>query len=413
MSGIDSKYLKSRGTNLTVQQQARLAMTDFVVNSMVNQANIQMIFGGDLANYVPENISKQFLNGNPSKISAETLEKVAGRPVSVGDLSFHSKVYENIGKQLGNNLSKRLKEYVSPGNRLANSFGKNSIQIMLSDTKVPSRQLLFYAQTLYPDKWKNYKKDIQEYLALEEINPEYRTESIEVNGIVYNKYAYLKNKISKDLPGIEPYMDITNTDAQEYVTWREHLNQLIEQGRVSQEMANNVSKKLTDQTKKGINSKNRLTQEEKAVIMQPTKPLYAGLHFEKYGDYNAQRYVYIKSASFPLLPELTVAFDEIDTLRKNVEKLQERNPNKTIRISYNSANKVGAIKNAQPVRSLYTELSDSELTNFQYNNSIELYKENFSIQQDKPFHTDRDIKEGKRKNKSWNTNRRHYSWKWH
>ena len=408
LKGIDKKYLDSRGTGISEKQKAQIAIADFVINSMVNQANIQMIFGGDLANYAKDNPKYEgkdiFINGDTSKINPDVLNSLAKRDVPVDDLSFHSRAYEEAGKQMGINLSKRLKEYTSPGNRLANSFGKDSIQIMLSDKEVSSAQLLFYTRSLYPKEWRRYQKDVEDFVTLDNMRPEDRTETIEVEGIILSKYEYLKDKIKKELPKVAPYMRINNTDAQEYVTWREHINQLIEQGRLGQDMADQISKKLEDQTKNGVNKNNKLNEEENKVVMGPTKPLYAGLHFEKYGTgdniYNAQRYVYIKSASFPLTPELTAAFPDLDLLRQNIEKLQNQykdakgNTTKTVRISYNSANKVGAIKNAQPVTSLYRAMSEEEIREFGENNSLVLKKENFSIQQDKPFHTDHDIEEG-------------------
>lgn len=402
LKGIDKKYLDSRGTGISEKQKAQIAVADFVINSMVNQANIQMIFGGDLANYAKDNPKYEgkniFINGDTSKINPEVINALAKRDVPVDDLSFHSRAYEEAGKQMGINLSKRLKEYISPGNRLANSFGKDSIQIMLSDKEVSSAQLLFYTRSLYPKEWRRYQKDVEDFVTLDNMRPEDRTETIEVEGIILSKYEYLKDKIKKELPKVAPYMRINNTDAQEYVTWREHINQLIEQGRLKQDMADQISKKLEDQTKKGVNKNNKLSEEENKVVMGPTKPLYAGLHFEKYGTgdnvYNAQRYVYIKSASFPLTPELTAAFPDLDLLRQNIERIQSQNKDKTVRVSYNSANKVGAIKNAQPVTSLYRAMSEEEIREFGENNSLVLKKENFSIQQDKPFHTDHDIEDG-------------------
>ena len=110
-------------------------------------------------------------------INPDVLNSLAKRDVPVDDLSFHSRAYEEAGKQMGINLSKRLKEYVSPGNRLANSFGKDSIQIMLSDKEVSSAQLLFYTRSLYPKEWRKYQKDVEEFVTLDNMRPEDRTET--------------------------------------------------------------------------------------------------------------------------------------------------------------------------------------------------------------------------------------------
>lgn len=409
LQGVDEKYLRNRGSKLNNVERANIAIADFVVNYMVNQANIQMLFGGDLANYVKNKTSDMFNDGDPSSLKAEVIDSFAGRSVEPGDYSYHTAIYEKIDKDMGTNLSKRLKAYVSPGNRLANAFGRDSLQIMVNDVDVASGQLLFYAQKLHPDKWKEYKNDIQEFIRLDRMKPDERDDIlINIDGVSVKKYRHLKDKIQKELPNIAPYTEINNTDAQEYVTWKEHITQLVEQGRLEYKEAKSLAKKLKAQSKEldrtgTISERNRLTEEESKIVFQPTKPLYSGLHFEKYGDYTAQRYVYIKSSSFPLTPELTLSFDNLNQLRKNVEKIQDNNKNRTVRLSFNSANKVGAIRNADPISVLYENLNDSQLKDFTERNSIVLKKENFSIQQDKPFHTDNDIEEGLREQNNMGT----------
>jgi hypothetical protein len=54
--------------------------------------------------------------------------------------------------------------------------------------------------------------------------------------------------------------------------------------------------------------------------MQPIKPVYTGQIYDPKQD--VMRTVYIKSSSFPLIPQLTSGF-EIDKLRVAMEKLED------------------------------------------------------------------------------------------
>ena len=46
-----------------------------------------------------------------------------------------------------------------------------------------------------------------------------------------------------------------------------------------------------------------LTEEDLKTILNPLKPVYAGMVQDT--EHNVNRFVYIKSSSFPLIPQLT------------------------------------------------------------------------------------------------------------
>ena len=97
-----------------------------------------------------------------------------------------------------------------------------------------------------------------------------------------------------------------------------------------------------------------------------------------------QEFVYIKSSSFPLIPEMTRNLN-LDNLRKNMENLQKRQ-DMPVRASYQTANKVGGVSNPMNINQL---LDNSDL-NITEGFSV-LDRDNFSIQQEKPFKTDKNI----------------------
>src|SRR5690606_27083902 len=91
------------------------------------------------------------------------------------------------------------------------------------------------------------------------------------------------------------------------------------------------------------------------------------------------------------LPETTLN-SVLDGVRANMEKL-ERTLEKPVRASYQTGNKVGAIKNTIGFNRLSNpEIDAKELIS----SSMVLDRANFSIQQDKPFKTDKNIKAHKR-----------------
>jgi 23S rRNA maturation mini-RNase III len=96
------------------------------------------------------------------------------------------------------------------------------------------------------------------------------------------------------------------------------------------------------------------------------------------------RTVYIKSSSFPLIPQLT-AGTSLDRVREKMEELEAKH-GKPVRLSYQTANKVGAMSNAKDIFS--DELEDIEET------MLELSRDSFRIQQDVPFKSDQ-VKEDK------------------
>ena len=121
------------------------------------------------------------------------------------------------------------------------------------------------------------------------------------------------------------------------------------------------------------------------IIFQPSKPLHAGLYYNNSNGHVAQTFVYIKSSAFPLLPSMTRNFPHLENLRRNLERIEkEEGENTNVRLSYQSANKVGSVRKAVPISLLYEKnLSDAKMQKVR-ESSLLLDKENYSIQQEKP-----------------------------
>ena len=438
---IDSQYLTSK-TSATGLPLARLISYDYVVNYMLTQRELQTLFAGDVANYFKDNMAKklsiptvdlsdiakqyypelleqpqlldqlsknlnspeaiQFVTENyPELLSATTtaLNSLEQRYIDTNEI-VKQQVADML-KDVQNNLSKRLKELVSPGNKFPNSGGNQKYyQVMLNDVDSSSETLQYLMDVSYPGQFASIEKEITEFKELDNIYESNRTDAQK------KRHNALLSKLTKQFPIIGGYFKNASTDAQEYTTWRDNLGQLKSQGRVTTADYKAIYDKLSAQEKDlnttGSISENNMWKDSekdlrKLAVMQPTKPLYSGLHYEEIDGRNVSRYIYIKSSSFPLLPELTAMFPKLEGLRKSLSNIEEfdseGNVTITARASYDSANKVGAVSNAANINDLYSGNLDRQT--LLDNHAVELDRNNFFIQQDKPFKSDKNADAGK------------------
>ena len=157
------------------------------------------------------------------------------------------------------------------------------------------------------------------------------------------------------------------TDAQEYTTLEEHLNVMYAYGKIS-----DVDyKRFLDKAKNGEDFEGK----ELDIILQPMKPVYVGNEFDFERDLN--KITYIKSSSFPLIPQLTKGL-EIDMLRTEMEK------HKIDRAAYVTAAKLGSTKAVE----IWD--GDAMVDNFSLEGkAVTLDRSGFRIQQEVPYKEDK------------------------
>ena len=306
------------------------------VNSFLNKGYMSNIAKGvgtaQKVKYAASDFIFNYLIAN-----AESFKLIAGDPALFYKASKkeNATIMDHI-EETYINLGKRLAKDIAPGLELADSQNNKYYQVFFNDKKMASNNVSDSIQKEYFDK-------------------------------------IIKN-FSKNYSGIE------GSDAQEYTTWREHLYVLNQLGRITQKQYNTIKTKLEN--------KERLSEDEAGLVFQPLKPVYTGNIADV--ERNVDRVVYIKSSSFPLIPQLTEGL-EIDKVREALEVFEEQQSNGrnadgspvTVRASFGTANKVGAIKNAVDVfnedGSVKDNLSISE------SNALLLPRSNFRIQQDIPY----------------------------
>ena len=404
---LDDSYLASKIKG-SPEKSVEVAAYDFVINNMLAQNNVYQMIAGDTALY----------SENPSKFTDKN------EPNNISKIDF-----VGLTEKTGENIDKRMAMLIAPGNKLANSLYEKYLQIMVNDPVTitsTSRQLVkqYYSELTkeneqaiaaieeFEEKAENAKG-----VYLDELINEYNNKYVKINDkfvsvdgdgeIHYSDSIEAAESLGKVLKGIDgyqtflkennkeigDYFDIEGTDAQELTTWQEHLDILLRQGRLTEEERNNI-KAIYDKLSKG----EVLDAKELKVVMQPIKPVYAGSTIVR-NDKNepiVNRVTYIKSSSFPLLPQLTAGL-KMDAVRKHMEKLQEFNKGQKVRLSFQTANKVGSIDSTLSVHDLYNKTFD-ELFNkstLLRDNTLELERKHFKIQQDTPYKTEKNMAKGK------------------
>ena len=323
-----------------------LAEYDFVINSMVTNQDMFKTLVGDPAQF--HNSEK----GDVNEIEALNL-----------------------------NLGKRLALLIAPGSTLAESRGEKYYQVFLKDASVVAENIKDILSYKYGNK------------ALEET-----IEGVKVKDVISNfgeSSPEVKNEIYKRFPAIKDFLNIESTDAQELTTDREHINLLFKEGKLSEEDHIRLTDKITKRRakeKRGdkLLESDKLSSTDIDLILQPVKPVYSGTHIDLEQDLN--RVVYIKSSSYPLLSEVTKG-SKLDALRVKLEQLEDTlggksvdgSPSMTgVRASYNSANKVGALRES------IDPFDDSSLDNLNSVDGLgkyylELDRSNLKIQQQIPY----------------------------
>lgn len=296
----------------TAVDRLRFALVEFDLNTILNQNNIYSSFLGDQAFYGKDN--------------GKFKDMIANRE------------WANLSEAVSLIIDKRAAMLIAPGTKYADSEIKGLqdvkteyTQIFVNDVEGMSDFLENYIETQYGEVTERQKELIAKLQDKKEL----------VEG---ESKKDLEKELKKSIPDIADYLNITGTDAQEYSTWKSHLDALYRKGDLTEEDRNRVMSAYTKMSKGDFDG---VTKEEYAVIMQPLKTVYTNLI--KFEDPVSKaviaRPIYIKSSTLPLLPQVTKNL-KIDEARKALEAL-ENDPNnngRLVKMSYQTANKIGATK---------------------------------------------------------------------
>ena len=351
---LDGTYMKEVVADNELEK-IQIAAMDFEINQMISNANAFMTMIGDPALYYKVDESKR---------TKSSIEK---------------------SKETFTNVGKRLAAMIAPGSKLADSENEQYTQVFINDRVALSENISFLTQLL-DNKDFNWK----EYNEIKNLNDK-DDNPIKAKELKDAKERRLKEFYDK-YPNSNGYFDIEGTDAQEYTTWQEHLHILEKLGRLNDATVSITPEEIREAKEMFANNVplDKMSEKQKGIlqkVLQPIKPVYTGQIFDEAQD--VMRMMYIKSSSFPLIPQVTEG-TELNKLREALEGLQKEgagpnpSPYKYVRASYQSANKVGA--KAKPI-DIYDgdgSIKDLKIEDLKAS-SLTLNRKDFKIQLDVPY----------------------------
>lgn len=363
------------------RRQIQIANLDFVANNMLHKAMMSQLISGDLALFAPK--AGKVLSKEDSKHLSSISDKYEKLRETNRILSEKG-VFTDLAKATGENMLKRMAMQIAPGNTESNSFGGKYLQVFVNDVESKSSVIETYIENFYGKVSEEGKKLLSNIEGLENQIEQLSELDYSRN---QDKIEDLEDKIGENIkalkklyPEIAGYFEITGTDAQEYTTWKEHLESMYNQAKLSEEdknRLNNIYEKLSNGED--------IDSSEISFIMQPMKPLYAGPANEGINAVEGvNRFMYVKSSSFPLLPQLTRGL-KLDKVRTALETLQDRQ-GKNVRMSYQSANKIGALTTGLKMDDFYN-MDTEELHSKLAKSSLQLDRKYFKIQQETNYKT--------------------------
>ena len=378
---LSSKFRIDESKHEEKRRQIQIANLDFVANNMLHKAMMSQLITGDLALFAPK--AGKVL----SRTDADYLKGIKDKYEKLRETNrifTENGVFTELAKATGENMLKRMAMQIAPGNTKSNSFGGKYLQVFVNDVESKSSVIETYIENFYGkvseegrtllSNIEGLENQIEQLSELDYVRNQDKIEDLE------DKIGENIKALKKLYPEIAGYFEITGTDAQEYTTWKEHLESMYNQAKLSEEDKN----RLNDIYEKLSNGED-IDSSEISFIMQPMKPLYAGPANEGINAVEGvNRFMYIKSSSFPLLPQLTRGL-KLDKVRTALETLQDRQ-GKNVRMSYQSANKIGALTTSLKMDDFYN-MDGEELHSKLAKSSLQLDRKYFKIQQETNYKT--------------------------
>ncbi len=351
---------------------------DVVINGMLHNSEMFKVFAGDMALYS----QAKLFNIETESSKANTSEDKTPEYKDIED--FTTEDWVSINKAIGVNLGKRLAALAAPGNKIAGSADptfRNYNQILLQDSVdiAPNANYLITLEYGKDALTPAVKTMLSDYSSHAEVVHQYQIgNTMDIAKVSESQSAMkeIRSNLQKMFPAIDSYFDIESTDAQEYTTVGEHINILNRQGRLTDKKMKAIQEKL--------NAGKDLTREELKVIMQPIKPVHTGSYVNK--DMDVNRYVYVKSSSYPLLPQFTKG-TKLNGLRLKMEEL-EKSTGRFTRASFQTANKVGSV-NTKLAINPFDMYSLATIKESNTDAVLVLDRNNFRIQQDVPIKSEK------------------------
>ena len=137
-----------------------------------------------------------------------------------------------------------------------------------------------------------------------------RGESVEKNMITQVMLNTWKTDVGELFKGSDV------TDAQEFITLQEHIDRLMSEGKIESPLWNKLNNRIKESLGKPFYTiSDILSNDEKGLILQPTKPVMTGMTSKN----GFSQVDYVKSSTFVLIPEIVAGMKGLDGLRLMME----------------------------------------------------------------------------------------------
>lgn len=311
-----SRTAEEEAWMFNTENKIKLELSKYAINSMLNNNTIHQLFLGDIA---------MFSNVNKAK-NAD------------GSINFNKLVYEAT-----DNAFKRWGGAIGTTNKMPNSENQKYKQIVLKDEVGISNNIEYLAK-VFGINLSKQDRDI-----IKELEQNYDNGKA---GALAKKYPQLSN-----------HLEITKTDAQEYVTWKEAYNFIANSGAITKTQHQKLDVIYRKLSKGGKLSKEEVSffQEQYSTIANVVKPLGAGSESVKDADGRIVHiaFNYVKSSAVPLLPQFT-AGSKIDSLRVLMEAYEE-DTGLPVRAGYVSTMKADTVQEPLTLDEIYEGVNSGDL----------------------------------------------------
>ena len=156
----------------------------------------------------------------------------------------------------------------------------------------------------------------------------------DLNGNTVDRSSYYTITLNDVTVDTALFSGVDVTDAQEFITLQEHIDRMMSEGRIPVA----IWQSITDKIEAGKGTMYRLSDKEKQIVLQPTKPVH--VNTTDLGQF--PRVDYVKSSTYPLIPEV-IADSELNNLRVFMENNDIQSAN------FASAKKTGQPKSLAEV----------------------------------------------------------------
>lgn len=287
----------------------KLYILEFIINQELGRSELSMLYNGDPALYGKHNAKDR------SDFETRT------------DIDY----FRNLNRKTRENYSKRMASESAPGQVLSrtNELSSHFTEVFLQDPNIIANNIVSLIKIFYPSVTEQELNELQNAYN-KHIGKENDYNGVDIKTLVKEKY-----------PIVSSYLNIEITDGQELTTIKEHLGILFAQGKITsqeyKEFTNLTELQNKDIEKYGyIKSEHLLTNKQIQKMLQPLKPVITSMISHN----GVNRKIYIKTSSFPLIPQVTVNNSNSETIRKALNIVEE-NAGTSVRLTFSSGIKVG------------------------------------------------------------------------